>query len=78
MTDADVYTAIAASIWYIEYNTGLNSLTVAGDSAVGGASPGSPATGLIAWDLAYAASHATDYSLGLYPGTVGQGFVGVG
>lgn len=78
VTNADVYTALAASIWYIEYNTGANSLSVTGDGAVGSAAPNTTPTGLIALDLAYAAAHATDYSLGLYPGTTGQGFVGYG
>jgi hypothetical protein len=78
VTNADVYTAIAAAIWYDEYNTGANSLSVTGDSVVGSAAPGSPATGLIAIDLAYAAANATDYSTGLYPGTTGQGFTGYG
>ena len=80
VTDADVYTAIAASIWYLEYNTNSNSLSVTGDAAVGMATAGSPdtATGLIGLDLAYAAANAADYSIGLYPGTVGQGFAGSG
>jgi PEP-CTERM motif len=78
VTNADVYTAIAAAIWYDEYNTGANSLSVTGDSVVGSAAPGSPATGLIALDLAYAAANATNYSTGLYPGTTGQGFTGYG
>jgi hypothetical protein len=78
VTNADVYTALAASIWYIEYNTGANSLSVTGDSAVGSAAPNTTPTGLIALDLAYAAAHASNYSLGLYPGTTGQGFVGYG
>jgi hypothetical protein len=78
VTNPDVYTAIAASIWYIEYNIGANSLSVTGDSVVGSAAPGSSPTGLIALDLAYAVENATDYSLGLYPGTVGQGFAGSG
>jgi hypothetical protein len=78
VTNPDVYTAIAASIWYLEYNTGANSLSVTGDSAVGGAAPGSSPTGLIALDLAYAAANPTGYSLGLYPGTIGQGFAGSG
>jgi hypothetical protein len=80
VTSADVYTAIAASIWYLEYNTNGNSLSVTGDPAVGMATAGSPgtATGLIGVDLAYAAANAADYSIGLYPGTVGQGFTGPG
>jgi PEP-CTERM motif len=80
VTNADVYTAIAASIWYLEYNTNGNSLSVTGDTAVGSALAGDPsgATGLIAADLAYAAANATDYSIGLYPGTIGQGFTGTG
>ena len=78
VTDPDVYTAIAAAIWYDEYNTNGNSLSVTGDGVVGSASPGSPATGLIAIDLAYAAANATDYSTGFYPGTTGQGFTGYG
>ncbi len=76
---ADVYTAIAAAIWYIEYNTNGNSLSVTGDAAVGSATAGDPggATGLIAADLTYAAANATDYSIGLYP-TQGAGFTGCG
>jgi PEP-CTERM motif-containing protein len=79
VTNADVYTAIAAAIWYIEYNTAGNSLSVTGDGAVGSATAGDPggATGLIAADLAYAAANATDYSVGLYP-TQGAGFTGYG
>ncbi len=79
MTSADVYTAIAAAIWYIEYNTNGNSLSVTGDAAVGSATAGDPggATGLIAADLTYAAANATDYSVGLYP-TQGTGFTGYG
>jgi len=78
VTNADVYTAIAAAIWYIEYNTDGDQLSVIGDSVVGSAAPGSSPTGLIAFDLVYAAANATNYSSGLYPGTIGQGFAGYG
>ena len=59
VTDADVYTAIAAAIWYDEYNTSGNSLQRDGRQRGRKRSPGSPATGLIAIDLAYAAANAT-------------------
>jgi PEP-CTERM motif len=78
VTDPDVYTAIAAAIWYDEYNTDGDSVSITGDSVVGTATLGFPATGLIAVDLAYAAAYATNYSTGLYPGTTGEGFVGYG
>ena len=80
VSDADVYTALQGAIWYLEYNTNGNLLTVTGDSTVGTVIGGDPssATGLLATDLAYAVAHATDYSVGLYPGSTGQGFVGYG
>ena len=71
VTNADVYTAIAAAIWYDEYNTGANSLSVTGDSVVGSAAPGSPATGLSG--LSFARRHqsalAAARTSSAWPGT---------